>query len=106
MAGSHTASDDRLFMAALVVAVWLASFAAISLLFSRGQRAAPTPPPALPAEPAVTPTATLPPTVVTAGRADAYDCGPGSDGRPRERRCVPVAAHHEPARDGGRGPAP
>lgn len=111
MAGSRTASDDRLFMVGVVVAVWLASLAAVSLLLSIGQRAATTPPVAAPATPPLTPAETLPPTVVTAERADAYDCGPSSERRPADRHCAPVGARREPAADharsdAGRAPTP
>jgi hypothetical protein len=115
MAGSRTASDERLLVAGVVVAVWLASLAAISLLISIAQRAATPSPAAAPPGPALAPVATLPPTVVTAERADAYDCGPGAERHASGRPCAPVSQHGEvasdhrradAARDAGRGPTP
>ena len=94
MAGLRAASDERVIAGGLVFATWLAALIGAGLLLSAkpAEHASPAAP-----QPAALPTgpgpaeaiATLPPTVVVAGRADTYapDCGPAR-GRATDRRCV------------------
>lgn len=91
MAGLHTTSDDRLLTGGIVIAVWLAGLALVSLLLSLMEQrvTAPAAAPPASATPSVAPVETLPPTVVVA-ESDAVhpaDCRPG-ERAVDERRCA------------------
>ncbi|MBS0374389.1 MAG: hypothetical protein JSR73_07385 [Proteobacteria bacterium] len=94
MAALRAASDEKMIAGGLVFATWLAALVGAGLLLSANpaERAAPATPP--PVAPSTGPgpgqaIATLPPTVVVAGRADTYApaCGP-EHARANDRRCV------------------
>ena len=80
MAGIRMASDERWLSGGLAVAVWAGALAGIGLLFSGGGYRPDVRTATIAPAPDVDPVATLPPTLVVAGRADVN----GSD-------CVHVA---------------
>jgi hypothetical protein len=117
MAGLRTASDERLFMGGIVIAVWIAGLVGVGLLFSIGERRAAAPAAVTAPPPVPTPAETLPPTVVVAGRADVYsaECGRAGERGSVERRCAAASPwrdipaeqpHPEPARTAPRARQP
>ena len=99
MAGLRTASDERLYAGGIVLAVWLAGIVGAGLLLAAGQRrAVPAPPTAAPtADPSLAPAETLPPTIVTAPRAEASadDCPRAGEPGTAARRCAPAVERRE-----------
>jgi len=94
MTGIRLASDERWLTGGLTIAVWASALAGIGLLFSGGahRAAAPTVTVTVTLAPApdVEPIATLPPTLVVAGRTDVYeaDCARVDDGVVAGHRCT------------------